>query len=121
MILAEGASLLSDGVILGALGSVLAARVLEGLLFGVTAFDPAPCLSLSASFRRLFRLCTTNTQGGALEFQGAPRRGVRAPARPFAVDSAFNPKRRRKGDDEKARMAVPPTWLNQLQAHSRVS
>ena len=41
MILAEGASLLSVGVILGALASVLAARVVEGLLFGVTPYDPA--------------------------------------------------------------------------------
>ncbi len=41
MILAEGAGLLGIGVVVGTLGSVLAARVVEGLLFGVTPYDPA--------------------------------------------------------------------------------
>lgn len=76
---------------------------------------------LARILRHLFRLCTTNTRGGALEFQIFSRRTVCMLARPFTVDSASNLRRRKKGDDEKNRMAVPPTWLNQLQAYSRVS
>ena len=40
MIVLEGATLLLIGLVLGALGSVLASRVLEGLLYGVAPNDP---------------------------------------------------------------------------------
>ena len=40
MIVLEGATLLLIGLALGALGSVLASRVVEGLLYGVAANDP---------------------------------------------------------------------------------
>jgi ABC-type antimicrobial peptide transport system permease subunit len=40
MVLSEGGGLLAVGLVLGALGSVLASRVLDGLLFGVATRDP---------------------------------------------------------------------------------
>jgi putative ABC transport system permease protein len=47
MIVLEGASLLAIGLVLGAVGSLLAARVLDGLLFGVTSRDLPTLLSVS--------------------------------------------------------------------------
>jgi putative ABC transport system permease protein len=41
MVVREGVVLLAVGLVLGALGSVLAARVVEGFLFGITPNDPA--------------------------------------------------------------------------------
>ncbi len=40
MIVLEGATLVLIGLVLGALGSVLASRVLEGMLYGVAPNDP---------------------------------------------------------------------------------
>jgi ABC-type antimicrobial peptide transport system permease subunit len=40
MILKEGGVLLVGGLTLGVIGAVLAARVIRGLLFGVTPYDP---------------------------------------------------------------------------------
>jgi predicted permease len=40
MILREGGSLLAIGLVLGVLGAFLAARVIQGLLFGVAPYDP---------------------------------------------------------------------------------
>jgi ABC-type antimicrobial peptide transport system permease subunit len=40
MILSEGGVLIGIGLVLGALGSVVASRVVEGLLFGVRPNDP---------------------------------------------------------------------------------
>jgi predicted permease len=41
MVVREGVVLLAIGLVLGAIGSVLAARVVEGFLFGITPNDPA--------------------------------------------------------------------------------
>jgi predicted permease len=41
MILKEGGSLLAIGLLLGVIGAFLAARVIQGLLFGVAPYDPA--------------------------------------------------------------------------------
>jgi ABC-type antimicrobial peptide transport system permease subunit len=40
MILREGGVLLVIGLVLGVIGAVFAARVIQGLLFGVTPYDP---------------------------------------------------------------------------------
>jgi ABC-type antimicrobial peptide transport system permease subunit len=40
MIMSEGGALVGIGLVLGAVGSVLASRVLDGLLFGVAPRDP---------------------------------------------------------------------------------
>jgi ABC-type antimicrobial peptide transport system permease subunit len=41
MILGEGGVLLALGLVLGLLGALLAARTIQGLLFGVAPYDPA--------------------------------------------------------------------------------
>jgi ABC-type antimicrobial peptide transport system permease subunit len=41
MILGEGGVLLALGLVLGLLGALLAARAIQGLLFGVAPYDPA--------------------------------------------------------------------------------
>ena len=41
MILGEGGVLLAIGLVLGLLGALLAARAIQGLLFGVAPYDPA--------------------------------------------------------------------------------
>jgi ABC-type antimicrobial peptide transport system permease subunit len=41
MILGEGGVLVAVGLILGVVGAGVAARVMQGLLFGVTPYDPA--------------------------------------------------------------------------------
>ena len=47
LVLADGGVLLGAGIGLGLLGSVLAARLLQGLLFGVAPRDPATFLTVS--------------------------------------------------------------------------
>jgi predicted permease len=47
MIVREGAMLLGVGLVLGALGAVLASRVVEGLLFGVAPNDPTTLLAVA--------------------------------------------------------------------------
>jgi ABC-type antimicrobial peptide transport system permease subunit len=41
MILGEGGALLVMGLVLGLAGALLAARAIQGLLFGVAPYDPA--------------------------------------------------------------------------------
>ena len=41
MILREGGVLLAIGLVLGVAGALFAARIIRGLLFGVTPYDPA--------------------------------------------------------------------------------
>ena len=40
MVLMEGGTLLAIGLVLGVIGSLLATRLIQGLLFGVTPNDP---------------------------------------------------------------------------------
>jgi len=47
MVLGDGAILLGVGTVLGLLGSVVVARLLEGLLFGVAPSDPATLVGVS--------------------------------------------------------------------------
>jgi predicted permease len=47
MVVLEGASLLVIGLVLGAIGAVLASRVVEGLLYGVAANDPMTLLAVA--------------------------------------------------------------------------
>ena len=47
MVVLEGVTLLVIGLALGALGSVFASRVLEGLLFGVTPSDPTTLVAVA--------------------------------------------------------------------------
>ncbi|HET9947603.1 MAG TPA: ABC transporter permease [Longimicrobiales bacterium] len=47
MVVGEGAALLVVGLVLGAAGSVLASRVVEGLLYGVTPNDPATLVAVA--------------------------------------------------------------------------
>jgi predicted permease len=48
MVLMEGGVLLLIGLLLGVLGSVLAARLIQGLLYGVAPHDPATLASVAA-------------------------------------------------------------------------
>jgi ABC-type antimicrobial peptide transport system permease subunit len=48
MVLADGGTLLGAGIVLGLMGSVVVARLLQGLLFGVGAGDPVTIASVSA-------------------------------------------------------------------------
>ena len=48
MVLKEGGALLAAGLALGTGGAVLAARVIQGLLFGVAPYDPATYLAVVA-------------------------------------------------------------------------
>jgi len=48
MVLADGGTLLAMGIVLGLVGSVVIARLLEGLLFGVTPADPWTFSAVSA-------------------------------------------------------------------------
>jgi predicted permease len=47
MIVREGAALLAVGLLLGAVGSVLASRVVQGMLFGVGPNDPTTLLAVA--------------------------------------------------------------------------
>ena len=47
MILREGGVLLATGLVLGVAGAYFAARVIRGLLFGVTPHDPATLIGVS--------------------------------------------------------------------------
>jgi predicted lysophospholipase L1 biosynthesis ABC-type transport system permease subunit len=49
MILREGGVLLATGLVLGVAGAFLAARVIRGLLFGVTPYDPATFIVVTAT------------------------------------------------------------------------
>jgi ABC-type antimicrobial peptide transport system permease subunit len=48
MILREGGMLLAIGLALGVAGAFFAARVIQGLLFGVAPHDPATFLGVAA-------------------------------------------------------------------------
>ncbi len=48
MVLADGSRLLAAGIVLGLMASVLVARLLEGLLFGVAPGDPVTFALVSA-------------------------------------------------------------------------
>jgi putative ABC transport system permease protein len=48
MVVGEGAYLLVVGLVLGAIGSVFATKVVEGMLFGVAAHDPTTLLVVAA-------------------------------------------------------------------------
>ena len=48
MVVMEGARVLAIGLVLGALGSMLATRVLEGMLFGVAPRDPVTLVAVAA-------------------------------------------------------------------------
>jgi ABC-type antimicrobial peptide transport system permease subunit len=48
MVIAEGGSLLLVGLGVGLVGSLLAARVVAGLLFGVSPYDPVTLVGVAA-------------------------------------------------------------------------
>jgi ABC-type antimicrobial peptide transport system permease subunit len=47
MVLAEGGVLLVGGLVLGVAGALLATRLIQGLLFGVTPGDPETLVSVA--------------------------------------------------------------------------
>jgi ABC-type antimicrobial peptide transport system permease subunit len=47
MILKEGAALLAIGLVLGVAGAIVAARVIQGLLFGVEPYDPTTFIGVA--------------------------------------------------------------------------
>jgi ABC-type antimicrobial peptide transport system permease subunit len=48
MILRQGGTLVAVGLVLGVVGSVLLARFIEGLLFGVPPYDPLTLVAVVA-------------------------------------------------------------------------
>jgi ABC-type antimicrobial peptide transport system permease subunit len=48
MVIAEGGGVLAAGLLLGLIGSLLATRVVSGLLFGVSPYDPITLLAVAA-------------------------------------------------------------------------
>jgi ABC-type antimicrobial peptide transport system permease subunit len=48
MIVVEGATLLAIGLAIGAVASVFASRVVEGMLYGVTRNDPTTLVAVAA-------------------------------------------------------------------------
>jgi ABC-type antimicrobial peptide transport system permease subunit len=48
MILREGGVLLAIGLVLGVAGAFFAARLIQGLLFGVAPYDPATFIGVAA-------------------------------------------------------------------------
>jgi ABC-type antimicrobial peptide transport system permease subunit len=48
MVLGEGGALLAAGLAVGLAGALLTARLLRGLLFGVTPYDPATLAGVAA-------------------------------------------------------------------------
>jgi ABC-type antimicrobial peptide transport system permease subunit len=49
MVLMEGGVLLAIGLVLGVIGSLLATRLIQGLLFGVTPNDPITLVAVATA------------------------------------------------------------------------